>query len=218
MTDKDRPQLPPPAWYSLEDVAQRWGCKIEQVIHYGETGMLRISARSRNWFKVRWNKDVDKMGPNAPRTNPNHRLIGITPNFLSLLIEEDVPLSLSLACKTVKNDEDDYCLVSGTTPDSAPPSLSVRDLVIVRDELDRFEREYRIGAHAGELPKSKPELGERERQTMLVLIGAMLETIMDKGLFKSQAALVDYLVEEYDLSKRTTDGKLSEAKKALQQK
>jgi len=53
---------------------------------------------------------------------------------------------------------------------------------------------------------------------MLVLIGAMLETIMDKGLFKSQAALVDYLVEEYDLSKRTTDGKLSEAKKALQQK
>lgn len=218
MTDKDRPQLPPPAWYSLEDVAQRWGCKIEQVIHYGETGMLRISARSRRCFTVKWQKDVDEMGPNAPWKETNHSLIGLTSGFFSSLIEKDMPHGLFFACKTVQNDEDDYCAVSGATPDSAPPSLSVRDLVIVRDELDRFEREYRIGAHAGELPKSKPELGERERQTMLVLIGAMLETIMDKGLFKSQAALVDYLVEEYDLSKRTTDGKLSEAKKALQQK
>jgi len=37
-------------------------------------------------------------------------------------------------------------------PKEDPLYFSKKDLVIVHEELDRFEREYRIGAHAGELP------------------------------------------------------------------
>jgi hypothetical protein len=46
----------------------------------------------------------------------------------------------------------------------------------------------------------------------------MLDTIMYKGPFKSQAELVTFLEEEYSLPKRTTDGKFAEANRALQNK
>ena len=35
--------LPPREWFTLELVAKRWGCQIEDILQYGQTDKLRIS-------------------------------------------------------------------------------------------------------------------------------------------------------------------------------
>jgi hypothetical protein len=175
MTEKDRPLLPPPAWYTLEDVAQRWGCKIEQVIHYGETGMLRISAKTQGVLEVRWEKEFIELGPEAPWKNTPHGILGLTSGFFVSLIESDVPQWMFFGVSTTKDEKEDYCAVRGFSPELQPYAFA-KDLVIVREELDRFEREYRIGAHAGELPApdslTKWPWGEHETKLLRTLADA----------------------------------------------
>lgn len=47
------------------------------------------------------------------------------------------------------------------------------DLVVHRLELDRFEKEYGIGAHAGEMPKATEQLHPRAKHGMLRVIAAL---------------------------------------------
>jgi len=181
MTEKDRPQLPPPAWYTLEDVAQRWRCKIEQVIHYAEADMLRISLRryvNGNFFLMK------------PITDSDGRVID--PQRFRAFLQEDsggphgVP---SNAIRSIFSDEDyilrDVCPPVISENESTSDEINhlhcsvgakAEDLVIVRDEIDRFEREYRIGAHAGELPApdslTKWPWGEHETKLLRTLAGA----------------------------------------------
>jgi hypothetical protein len=62
---------------------------------------------------------------------------------------------------------------------------------------------------------------ERSTTSFLHLIGALLETIMENKLYKSEAALREYISEKYTgfkgCASRTTAGKFSEAKKLLSQ-
>ncbi|RCX11839.1 hypothetical protein [Extensimonas vulgaris] len=213
MPDTDRPQLPKRDWFTIEEVARRWGCTIEDLIDYGENEALRISVRPARKICIAWREK------SATKNTPNQWTETILPLGLT---PEDLRGAFGDGCRPyivlppVSGNE---ALVGDVILDFDPPQIfTAKDLVIVHEELDRFEREYRIGAHAGELPKPKPKLGERERQTLLALIGAMLETLVHKGPFKSQAELVTFLEDEYALPKRTTDGKFAEANRALQNK
>ena len=69
---------------------------------------------------------------------------------------------------------------------------------------------------------SEKPLSPKELNNLLKLIGALHETIMDKGIYRSDDELKAYLEAEYQslsgFSKRTLDSKLSAARKALNQK
>ena len=68
---------------------------------------------------------------------------------------------------------------------------------------------------------SEKPLSPKELNNLLKLIGALYETIIDKGLYKSDEELKAYLENEYQslsgFSKRNLDSKLSAAKKAINQ-
>lgn len=68
---------------------------------------------------------------------------------------------------------------------------------------------------------SEKPLSLKELNNLLKLIGALHQTIMDKGLYRSDDELKAYLEAEYQslggFSKRTLDSKLSAARKALNQ-
>lgn len=66
---------------------------------------------------------------------------------------------------------------------------------------------------------SEKPLSPRELNNLLKLIGALHQTIMDKGIYRSDHELKAYLETEYQslggFSKRNLDTKLSAARKAL---
>lgn len=68
---------------------------------------------------------------------------------------------------------------------------------------------------------SEKPLSPKELNNLLKLIGALHQTIMDKGIYRSDDELKAYLEAEYQslsgFSKRTLDSKLSAARKALNQ-
>jgi len=66
MDNKDRPQLPKRDWFTLEEVARRWGCTIEDLIDYGENEALRISVRPRERFAL---PGVKRAPPKTRQTN-----------------------------------------------------------------------------------------------------------------------------------------------------
>jgi hypothetical protein len=69
--------------------------------------------------------------------------------------------------------------------------------------------------------ESEKPLSPKELNNLLKLIGALHQTIMDKGPYTSDEELKVYLETEYKLkggfSKRILDTKLSAARKALDQ-
>jgi hypothetical protein len=76
------------------------------------------------------------------------------------------------------------------------------------------------GANTKTEDSEKP-LSAKELNNLLKLIGALHQTIMDKGIYRSDDELKAYIESEYGslggLSKRNLDTKLSAAKKALNQ-
>ena len=81
-----------------------------------------------------------------------------------------------------------------------------------------------VGQEEGAASKaedSEKPLSPKELNNLLKLIGALHQTIMDKGLYRSDDELKAYLENEYQslsgFSKRTLDSKLSAARKALNQ-
>lgn len=76
------------------------------------------------------------------------------------------------------------------------------------------------GANSKTEDSEKP-LSPKELNNLLKLIGALHQTIMDKGIYRSDDELKAYLEAEYQslsgFSKRTLDSKLSAARKALNQ-
>ncbi len=68
---------------------------------------------------------------------------------------------------------------------------------------------------------SEKPLSLKELNNLLKLIGALHQTIMDKGIYRSDDELKTYLEAEYQslggFSKRTLDSKLSAARKALKE-
>ncbi len=76
------------------------------------------------------------------------------------------------------------------------------------------------GANSKTEDSEKP-LSLKELNNLLKLIGALHQTIMDKGIYRSDDELKTYLEAEYQslggFSKRTLDSKLSAARKALKE-
>lgn len=153
--------LPEKEWLTLEEIAKRWGCSVEDLWHYSETGRLRLSIRPTK--PIRLVNCLGKLPPPPPSAwrydNKSVPIfIGRGPfGFESpdARVPEDPGAiyldEVTIALPCVLNEGNGWKGMFMITPglDDEPTKAPV---VIVRAERERFEQEYRIGAAAGKMP------------------------------------------------------------------
>jgi len=123
MTDTKNTQtapagLPAKEWFTLDEVAARWGTTIDSVLHLMETRQLEGMAQ----LPAIKSEEGDFISTGA-------MMYGIEPR-------EAILIKLQGSVKT---------------PDGQGV-LTRETLAIMFEEVDRFEREYRIGKYAGTMP------------------------------------------------------------------
>ncbi|MFZ5579255.1 MAG: hypothetical protein ACOZAQ_02155 [Pseudomonadota bacterium] len=158
-TQSARKGLPEKEWFTLAEVADRWGCTPDDLLHYGETSRLGICAYFRDvklaWITVRedwgsWGRDeVDS--PFIEEKSEVKWQRG-----LFRLHAEDIQ-SFTIGCtslypsfiyqETVIGKETKYAHVerSPITDELYVDCLTKSRLLVSSAELGRFEREHGIG-------------------------------------------------------------------------
>jgi hypothetical protein len=164
MTDKKAKALPSKAWYTLEEVAQRWGCAVGDVAHYGEAGMLRLSIIPSGFSGFEW---IDFNDPDCKRFDQKttaevfaeisgpQKPLGLSAKNIGSIRQKNSAPFLECRPAVMKDDELGISNRGASENGALKENYSINDLFIVTEELDRFEKKHRIGAHAGELPKSE---------------------------------------------------------------
>lgn len=181
-----RTGLPEKEWFTLSEIAERWGCSEDDLLHYGETEKLGLSFNFQD-VKLAWGsndihfddgeiyiQETDVKRWRGLFMLSKHDIRGIV--AYGSLYPQELHNTLTL----------DHCYQKygrvehgdGQYKDSFGPHVDYvqkSDLLITRQERDRFEKKYRIGAHAGEMPDlSKPDkLDQRKEKTYLQVIRAL---------------------------------------------
>jgi hypothetical protein len=143
--------LPEKEWFTLEEIAQRWGCSVEDLWHYAIAGLLQMSALSLDLTKQHGDTNVAIYGVSLTcvlavfQFGTYEEWDGFTSTTLADQTVPEIPLNFSL-------------------------TVTKQSLVIARAERDRFEQEYRISAAAGKMPSQSEMLAStlRSRQTKRV--------------------------------------------------
>lgn len=137
-------ELPEPNFYTLEMLARKWGCKVNDILHYGLTGQLKISVLSSGWYLEGGYYDE------IEENRPPHRIPDIqrwTINELFVLHHFDLSILAKESILENPNFEAEpgrYLEVSGMhhTPDSPPHGakiIGLRDLMIKLEHVREFE-------------------------------------------------------------------------------
>ncbi len=221
---------PEKGWYRLSEIAEEWSQEIgrtitnKEILHYGIFSKLSICVFA---FDIRAHKNK--------RGTKENFLEGVPETISGLFkINQTDLLKIEATGESYINfffdlDDDVSDLLQERWFTSQPPRITINDLVVLRKERDRFEKENRIGAYAGTMPDlNKPDrLDPRKETTYLNVIGAMLHILLnppqdDKGNLKNintQAAVIDEIVDLFGhkqgISERTLQDKFSAAKKSL---
>lgn len=156
--------------------------------------------------------------------------LGLNPHMMPWMLQE--------ACDFNCREIDERTDIAYNWAESEDWYLGDMDEVRSRDRVDLIgfaswvclEMKWQVPAEFVELAKleqgvdskiedSEKPLSSKELNNLLKLIGALHQTIMDKGIYRSDDELKEYLEAEYKslsgFSKRTLDTKFSAARKAL---
>lgn len=249
-------------WFTLEQVADRWGCTTDDLLHYGDVGLLDLCIRPGveplNFILAPWG---DETGPRQYLYNENademawdyalsfYSLIpvggrclqfisktgraqvtvkkipsiyGVTRYLFDLPFDNDM---LSHKKPFIDDDSREWRVTARLGIDIADQhkfTITRNDLLIPKEELDGFEKEHRIGAHAGEMPKLDEQdadnLHPRKEKTYLNTIAAMLN-LMTVDSRKTQAEIINDITDmhghRHGISKRKLEEIFPKAKKSL---
>ena len=191
--------LPEKEWFTLEEIAERWGTTSKTVLHYGGGGLLEICA-----YWVYSIKGVYAIGQHSVRREPEEILhpTGYPPkeNLCALFVLTWSELTFMEQIGVSESD--------------------LAHLYVTRFERDGFEQEHRVGAHAGAMPKGPEDT--RERRALLNIIGALVELIesprpnreTDAGVI---AELRENWPEKYGMSEGNLKKKFAEARRSLRE-
>jgi len=192
--------LPEKEWFTLEEVATRWGCTVDDLLHYGITERLEICAdfcdatvqmgdfgENDEWnafseFQIEGLLEISAEDLKRISKNPNTQT---KPKWLWIIHEESGHRGIRRykGLLRVSIDENGNPLIDG---------VSARNLVIVGEELNAFEKHYRIGACAGTMPdlREPDKLDPRKEKTYLQIIRALLaEANIPDEPYKAAAVL-----------------------------
>lgn len=172
MADLDNNQttptgLPEKDWFTLEEIARRWNCPIADLLHYGSRGMLEICAFKPN------DEHCEYRPMGIPETERGWH-VEVTFSHS----EEDMPLFALNSADIKKLELEGQCYVEGgafgifrvtfypyvRSPDghAKPILIYASKTFVTKRERDFFEKEHRIGAHAGTMPDQGEPIDNRQ--------------------------------------------------------
>jgi len=178
--------LPEKEWFTLEEVADRWGCSIYDLLHYGITRKLRISVDFHEVI-LKLVEPIESFCDRGFQVGDEffyEGLLILDPNDLRFIEKSKKPETKWLwAIHPVSQDVIDCGLDDDIMFSMAPikvvhaQAIDLGDLLIAKQEIDRFEHEYRIVIYAGTMPSMTEEtdrLDPRKEKTYLQIIRALL--------------------------------------------
>ncbi|KTG17758.1 MULTISPECIES: hypothetical protein [unclassified Guyparkeria] len=206
--------LPEKEWFSLDEIAERWGCSTDYLIHIGGQGLLAMGVWADGWEI--WDLEFRTDG---------HLGVG----FFTLEAQDVAKLEqadgqfIAGGCFGFSG-EGDFIFPTvgfGTTGYASKfsagtdgsfgnrPLVHIVDLKVSRAERDRFEKEHRIGVHAGEMPKAggedDREVHPKAKHGMLRVIAALDAYIgAPDEAYNAADAILAKLSESDDLPDRKT--------------
>ncbi len=188
--------LPEKEWFTLDEIAQRWGCSVEHVVHLGAAGHVELGVVADEWevaLAVEVHEEPDGYASsslpalfNSDRTIKPGEIdeIGqpisteVVWGFVGLHKEQLDRIKASgyavadfarwgtvaqfnfnmfvLIYEGSRTQASKYPIVRQHSEGGSfhhGPAVEIDDLVMHILERDRFEKEHRVGAHAGEMPK-----------------------------------------------------------------
>lgn len=206
--------LPEKEWFTLEEIAKRWGCTVHDLLHYGTNKKLTLCFRPGcrpihyilspcTILDDGWPEEAidgkDVFIDNSEKWNGINRFLS---NWSLVCIPEPHLFHISkygewkgeikrIDCifdHSFKPEFNNLILRRreafhvpesghaytvrarfGSNKDSPAPELSISlpDILVPKEERDRFEQEHRIGAYAGTMPSMTEETEVRRLQRTL---------------------------------------------------
>jgi len=138
--------LPEKEWFTLEEVAARWGMSVDDVLNYGVDGRLTICAYFKDVKIARCeHQDKSENGFEFIRTEKFRRLYSPLPiNKIDLI---EIKNGNSMVIVGFPSDNMNFSFSSQHDHNSnyfyvveAGVEIDLKDLVLVRSERERFER------------------------------------------------------------------------------
>jgi|YelNatPaOPRAMG01_1025707.scaffolds.fasta_scaffold46282_3 hypothetical protein len=212
--------LPEKEWFTLEEIAQRWGCSVEDLWHYAETDKLRLSVIFPSEYRIDWlrAKPGERGIVEWHRSERTKGPIGLPSAGVDEFRRnpESVPLIFAPVVGPFSEIGSFGAAFEGT--ETLRPKY-VDGPVIARAERDRFEQEYRIGAAAGKMPSEREleALDPRERASLLRIIAALAAHAELPPQPHKAAQIIASIAARHGIalpSEKTIAAKIDEARKA----
>lgn len=227
-------------WYSIEEVAEILGCKVEDVNHFIQAGKIKPAL----WFDNEpaiLDHGREERYPIAlnglwdclcslryslqgsqpvvyPIEDPNNRVesfereFTIVDSFEKAIEKKDIHPHIF---RHHVPGEPEKILVSLSVTRFDGGSKTAKK-VILNADLQRFRAERNLAKSPG----TKAKANERMENTNLVIIGALISILKGETNFESEAQIIDAITDRYHrahgLGERTLQGRFSDAKKALE--
>lgn len=154
-TDYSLIGLPKKEWLTLEEIAERWQCKPDDLLSYAGEGKLGIcfffnSARV-NWFIAKENNYMHEQDE-ILTSQGMFRLSNSTIRCLMNSDEAQADFLYLYPC-VGQDFQNGHVVFENNTKLYAADTITRRGLRISRLEADRFEKANRIGLQADDMPK-----------------------------------------------------------------
>jgi hypothetical protein len=132
--------LPKKEYFALKEIERRWGTERTDTIYYAENGLLAVAVPATE-LRIEVGKVVAVACGEALRV-PAERLRACGPLRLRARDVATVLRRGSAEITEFRAEEPDYCTLA---PAEKPLVVAAQDLVVARDERDRFEHVHRLG-------------------------------------------------------------------------
>jgi len=168
--------LPEKEWFTLEEIAGRWGCTVDELLHHGGQSVLElciyrhIKGCSQSYSSLAGENECEIEPSKGGGGGWVYRPWYVAPICSTVDMSWDFDHSPLLAISPLDIRRIEFrggaliehgmigvffCSYIGNTNlpfNEKDHEHTIETLLVTRLERDRFEREYRIGAYAGTMP------------------------------------------------------------------
>lgn len=179
----DKIVLPEPDYYTASMLAERWGCGLYDVLHYGQTGQLKMYVVSQGWYLDEGSYDLDGEDsfriPEEERWSRNE-LLEVFPSTVGDLIKFQKVESPSFVCQKGRYSE----IATGLHDNHSHKvvEIFIGDLVVPISEKISFEGK-----------SIKQNLVSQDSHYKTPYIDLMFRAIDENGISEKNQGKVDNL-------------------------
>lgn len=147
-------KLPQKEWFTLPELAERWGCKPADLIHMAVTDHLTLSVMTDFWYldyssnkhrqREVWQRDIFTIDATFAAAFEEY---GAASVYSARFAESEEFKKVAVVCPEFSRHHP-----GGHSAPEAPPRVSIQDLIVTRAEVERFEQ----AQNATEPPAVKP--------------------------------------------------------------